>query len=121
MNPPTVEGWHTGPEWINGGTLNERVNFAVNQVADATKPGVREIVDRLGAGGGPVSPAQFVDTCLDLVGSLVVGDDAMEGLLEHANSVGELKFGTDEEREASTAHVVRMIQLIVATREYQFA
>ncbi|MCI0440584.1 MAG: DUF1800 domain-containing protein, partial [Chloroflexi bacterium] len=28
-NPPTVEGWHTGHEWIDGGTLNERVNFAV--------------------------------------------------------------------------------------------
>src|SRR5262245_20172375 len=25
MNPPTVEGWHTGKEWIDGGTLNERV------------------------------------------------------------------------------------------------
>ena len=23
LNPPTVEGWHTGKEWIDGGTLNE--------------------------------------------------------------------------------------------------
>ena len=121
MNPPTVEGWHTGAEWINGGTLNERVNFAVNQVGDATKPGVREIVDRLAAQDSPVSPGQLVDTCLDLVGSLVVSDDARDGLLEYANAAGELNFGTEAEREESEPHVVRMIQLIVATREYQFA
>ncbi|GIT44037.1 MAG: hypothetical protein Ct9H300mP11_19730 [Chloroflexota bacterium] len=28
MNPPTVEGWHTGREWIDSGTLVERINFA---------------------------------------------------------------------------------------------
>ena len=28
MNPPTVEGWHTGHEWIDSGTLVERINFA---------------------------------------------------------------------------------------------
>ena len=24
LNPPTVEGWHTGKEWIDSGTLVER-------------------------------------------------------------------------------------------------
>jgi uncharacterized protein (DUF1800 family) len=121
FNPPTVEGWHTGQEWINGGTLNERVNFAVNQVGDASKPGLRDIVDRLGSTGGSVTPAELVDRCLDLVGPLDVSDDARDGLLEYANAVGELKLGTKAEREQSQLHVVRMIQLIVATREYQFA
>jgi len=121
MNPPTVEGWHTGSEWINGGTLNERVNFAVNQVADATKPGVGEIVDHLASQDGHVSPGQFVDTCLDLVGSLVVSAATRDGLLEYANAAGEVNFGTEAERQESTTHVVRMLQLIVATREYQFS
>ena len=121
MNPPTVEGWHTGAEWINGGTLNERVNFAVNEVGDATKPGVREIVDRLAAHSGPVSPEQLVDSCLDLVGSLIVEGDVRDGLMEYANAAGELRFDTEEERRQSASHVVRMIQLIVSTREYQFA
>ena len=49
LNPPTVEGWHTGKEWIDGGTLNERVNFAVEHVGDADKPGVQAIIDRLGS------------------------------------------------------------------------
>jgi uncharacterized protein (DUF1800 family) len=49
MNPPTVEGWHTGREWIDGGTLNERVNFAVNQVADLAKPDIRDLINQLAA------------------------------------------------------------------------
>jgi uncharacterized protein (DUF1800 family) len=121
LNPPTVEGWHTGAEWINGGTLNERINFAVNQVADAAKPGLKDIVNRLGAGGGGVAPEELVDRCLDLVGPLEVSDDAREGLLQYAQAVGELRFDTDTEREESRSCIVRMVQLIVATREYQFA
>ena len=121
MNPPTVEGWHTGAEWINGGTLNERVNFAVNQVADSTKPGVRDIVDRLGGSGGALSPEHLVERCLDLVGPLELSTDVKSGLLEYANAVGELRFDTEAEREKSQFHIVRMVQLIVATREYQFA
>ena len=27
LNPPSVEGWHTGAEWINSGALMRRVNF----------------------------------------------------------------------------------------------
>src|SRR4030088_1092329 len=27
LNPPSVEGWHTGKEWINSGTLNARTNI----------------------------------------------------------------------------------------------
>ena len=47
MNPPTVERAGTrGHEWIDGGTLNERINFAVNQLNDLTKPGVQDIVSR---------------------------------------------------------------------------
>ena len=34
MNPPTVEGWHTGHEWIDSGTLVERINFACSTGAD---------------------------------------------------------------------------------------
>ena len=121
LNPPTVEGWHTGAEWINGGTLNERVNFAVNQVADLDKPGVQDIAERLAASDGPVSPRETVERCLDLVGPLDVGEEARSGLLEYAQAAGELRFDTEAERKESRTHIVRMVQLIVATREYQFA
>jgi hypothetical protein len=68
-----------------------------------------------------VTPTELVDRCLDLVGPLDVSDDAKDGLLEYASAVGELTFGTEAERKQSQFHVVRMVQLIVATREYQFA
>ena len=35
LNPPSVEGWHTGKEWIDTGCLVERINFAAQQVGDA--------------------------------------------------------------------------------------
>ena len=39
FNPPSVEGWHTGKEWIDSGALVQRVNFAAEQVGDADMPG----------------------------------------------------------------------------------
>ena len=121
MNPPTVEGWHTGKEWIDGGTLNERVNFAVNQLSDVTKPGIKDIIDRLGAEAASLSPEEFVNRCLDLVGPIDVGDETRAGLLKYAASEGSLRFGSDSEREQSAARIGRMLQLIAASREYQFA
>ncbi len=120
MNPLSVEGWHTGPEWIDGGTLNERVNYAVNELPDASVPGVRDIVDRLASNDGALSPAKFVDRCLDLAGPVIVAQDRREGLLSYAESGGDLKFGSDTERMDSEERVARMLQLIVSTREYQF-
>lgn len=120
LNPLTVEGFHTGQEWIDGGTLNGRINYAVNQVADASKPGVQGIVQRLEADGSAISPAGFVDKCLDLVGPMSVGGDAMEGLMEYAESGGDLQFNTSEDRITSQERIIRMLQLIVSTREYQF-
>src|SRR6185503_13752196 len=62
LNPPSVEGWHTGKEWIDTGILVERVNFASDQVGDVDKPGIRRIVERLRA-RGTLTPEQFVDGC----------------------------------------------------------
>ena len=120
LNPPTVEGWHTGKGWINAGTLTERVNFAVNEVGDADKPGVQAIMNRLSAKGTSLSPDEFVDRCLDLVGPLPVGDVTRNALIKYASSGGELAFTTSTEQEESRARIVGMLQLIVASREYQF-
>ncbi len=120
MNPPTVEGWHTGHEWIDGGTLNERVNFAVNQFADLSAPGVRDIIDRL-AQNGTLSPDELVDRCLDLVGPLEVGDKTRSALSAYADSVGDVDLSTNESRTENAGNISRLLQLIVASREYQFA
>ena len=120
MNPPTVEGWHTGREWIDGGAMTERINFAVKEIGDAAKPGVAAIVDRLDQ-GSPLGPEEFVDRCLDLLGPMTVADVTRTALLAHARSGGPLSFETESDREESTARAVRMLQLIVSTAEFQFA
>ena len=48
LQPPTVEGWHEGTEWIDSGSLVERVNFAAKELSDVNSPGIRAIIDRLG-------------------------------------------------------------------------
>ena len=120
VHPPTVEGWHTGKEWIDGGTLNERVNFAVNMVTDTSKPGIQDIINRLST-EGQLSPEKFVDRTLELAGELAAGPETRTALLKFAESGGDLRFDGDAEREKGAARVGRMLQLIVASREYQFA
>ena len=120
LNPPTVEGWHTGKEWIDGGTLNERVNFAVDEVGDLSKPGIQAIIERLNATGASLSPGEFVDHCLEVVG-VEVGAETRNTLFENAGSGGELRLGSGEDRESGAERIGEMLQLIVASREYQFA
>jgi uncharacterized protein (DUF1800 family) len=83
MNPPTVEGWHTGHEWIDSGTLSERVGFVERQFEDLSKPGVRDMVDRVGSLDD--DPSQLVDRCLDLLGSINVSEQTYDWLVAYAN------------------------------------
>jgi uncharacterized protein (DUF1800 family) len=117
MNPPSVEGWHTGKEWIDTGILVERVNFASEQVGDLTKPGVRALVDRLRA-MGPLEPEALVEACLDLAGPVSVQSGTRQALVNQVRSGGVLELASDP---AAERRVTSLLQLIVATREYQFA
>ena len=121
MTPPTVEGWHTGRDWIDCGSLAERVNFAVNELSSASLPGVRSIIDRLASEERPLSPVEFVDRTVDLVGPISMGGQTREALMDYAESGGDLKFATTQDCEDSAARVARMVQFIVASVEYQFA
>src|SRR5262249_60175045 len=91
LNPPSVEGWHTGKEWIDTGCLVERINFAAQQVGDVRKPGVQLILDRLRA-ARPLSPECCVDMCLDLVGPLSVRQATRAALIDHVSAGGALCF-----------------------------
>ena len=120
LDPPTVEGWHTGKEWIDGGLLTARVNFAVREVSDASKPGIQDIITRLKNNGNPLSPEAFVESCLELAGPLLIGDTTRQYLTEFAEANGEINFQDDDAAEENQALLVSMLQLIVASREYQF-
>ena len=121
LNPPSVEGWHTGREWIDSGTLVERINFVAEHVGNLELPGVKLIADRMSAGTSIMPPAEFVEGCLDLIGPVEVQDKTYNTLIEHARNHGELRRGTEEERDAFARRVAEMLQLIVATAEYQYA
>jgi len=120
MNPPTVEGWHTGHEWIDSGTLVERINFAANYLGNTDLPGVKAMIDRLKARGQSLSPEAFVDGCIDLVGCLNVTQDTRQSLIQHAQRQGELRHGTDAERAEFTRRSGEMFQMLAATGEFQF-
>ncbi len=118
MNPPSVEGWHVGREWIDTGILVERVNFASEQVGDLGKPGVRAIVEQLRA-QGPLSPEALVDNCLSLVGPMRVKDSTRAALVARVSQEGTLDLASGG--AAAERRVATLLRLIVASREYQFA
>ncbi len=118
LQPPTVEGWHEGVEWIDSGSLVERVNFAAKELGNPSNPGVRAIVDRLARDGGSAqSAADIVDGCLDLMGPLQVEDNTREAMIEFASQLGDI----DLEAEESVETVANVMRLIASTREYQLA
>lgn len=118
MDPPTVEGWHAGKEWIDGGTLTERVNFAVETLADTSKPGFQELIATLKECEQPVSEGTFVEAVLRHLCRLEVSDETRATLQAHAITQGELDFENDA--DGSEKRVLQMLNLAVATREFQF-
>ena len=117
LNPPSVEGWHTGREWIDGGTLVERINYTADNVGDINHPGIRELVNRLGSEGATMSPEGLVDGCLRMLGHYELADETRDMLVVHAQAGGELHTDNKEFPQ----HVAQMLQLIVATKEYLHA
>jgi hypothetical protein len=117
LNPPTVEGWHTGKEWIDSGTLLERINFAAGEMGAIRSTGIRAIINRLRDEGPTVSAERLVEGCLEMIGGYGLMEETRSLLLNHASQAGALDTGTEEFAQ----QVGQMLQLIVSTQEYQFA
>ena len=121
INPPSVEGWHEGLEWIDTGTFVERLNFASSQLGNTDHPGVRSIIERVATNGGSsVGPAELVDRCLDEIGMIAVSDDTRASLVDYAASGGELVAGPELSSE-NRERVAELLQMIAATHEFQRA
>ncbi len=116
-NPPTVEGWHTGKEWIDSGSLVERINFTADEVGNTNHPGIRSIISSLSSEGPSLSAERLIDGCLDRLGAYELADETREQLVALIQNEGELL--TDSEEFAP--RVGRTLQSIVATTEYLFA
>ena len=120
LNPPSVEGWHTGAEWINSGSLMRRVNFTADLVGDVSRPGIKSLIENLTA-RGERTPENVVDSCLDLMGPLEVQPESRDELIDFVGTGGEFGWDTGDQLEASKARVSELLQLIVSLREYQYA
>jgi uncharacterized protein (DUF1800 family) len=121
LDPPTVEGWHTGHEWVNSGALVGRVNYVADQVQRPNSPGMQDIVRRIASSNGVVMAAeQLVDHCLDLMGPLKVGESTKAELMQHVEDDGPVSWKTTEDYENSSRRVGSLVALIAGTREYQF-
>ncbi len=121
LNPPTVEGWHTGREWIDTGNLVERVNAAGLEIGDVSQPGVRSILERLRDSGPVLTPDRFVDVCLNGMGQFDISKQSRDSLVKYAARLGELRFDRPDSLSCAEQRVGEMLQLITATREYQLA
>ncbi len=121
LNPPTVEGWHTGREWIDTGNLVERVNSAALEIGDLGRPGVQAALRRVRNTADRLEPGDFVDVCLDSIGLYDITEATRESLVGHAARDGVVEFGERGAVDCSDGRVTEMLQLIVATREYQLA
>ncbi len=118
LNPPSVEGWHTGTEWINSGSLMRRINFTADMVGDTSRPGVQSMINRLKQRDSQ-TPEAFVDACLELMGPLEVNQETRQELVDHAKIGGNLNWASDA--AGSSERVGELLQLIVSTRDYQYA
>ena len=107
-----------GKEWIDTGCLVERVNFGAKQLGDVSKPGVQRIIERLQA-QGELSPTQFVDACLDLLGPLTVNAKTRAALVKYVGKGGPLRL--DQGNHVADQRVGELLSLIAATREFQMA
>ena len=117
FDPPAVEGWHTGREWIDSGTLVERVNFVSEYLGNQKFPGVRDIMNQLGSAGSTLTPEEVLGGCLEMLGSYHLHRETEDQLIDHLKRGGDLRPGTPEFNRV----VGQTLQMISATMEYQFA
>ena len=119
-NPPSVEGWHQGTEWLDTGTLVERVNFANQQMGDTKKPGVKSMIERIiSTEERVISPEGLVDACLDQVGAMSVSDDTRRVLIDFASLGGEAQLGSGNPDDNTRKRIAVVLQMVASSHEFQ--
>ena len=114
LDPPSVEGWHTGEEWITSGSLVDRVNFTTSHIGDDSNPGVKNLIERVGFENK--QPGKLIDDCLKTLGYVEIETDTYQKLEEVA-AAGLKKIDSSE--GVSSNLIIELFKLIVSSREYQ--
>ena len=99
----------------------ERINSAALEIGDVGQPGVRAVIERIRSQGEVCTVEELVALCLESMGQFEVSEITRQGLLEYAQKRGALRFDRQDQVACSEQRVGEMLQLIVASREYQLA
>ena len=116
LDPPSVEGWYTGSEWINSGSLLARINFVADRVANTNMPGVKRIIGDMKS-DGISTPEELLEASLEHMGFLEIGEETRQQLMDHAKAEGNMDWNDEA---AAGVRVGEMLALVGATTEYQF-
>jgi hypothetical protein len=96
--------------------MMQRVNYASKVLGDIDRPGVKCIVEAVGEPVSSADAVQLVDACLEHLGYLKLEDDTRNEIVAFARD----QIGAAGEHSVDTV-VLSILQLAVATREYQLA
>ena len=107
QNPPSVEGWHEGDEWIETGALLERVNFAAEQLGNSNMPGVARMIEDVLSENVEID--ELPQNCLRQLGEVEVTEKVM----------GILKESTSAEDDVNDSNTRSVIRLIAASPDFQ--
>ena len=108
QNPPSVEGWHEGDEWIETGALLERVNFAAEQLGNPDMPGVARMIEDV-LSGDDVEIDDLPQSCLRQLGEVEVTEKVMS----------ILKETTAADDDVNNLNAGSVIRLIAASPDFQ--
>lgn len=120
LNPPTVEGWHIGREWIDSGFLIERVNFVADRFAIAQAPGIAKLIERVSR--KTISAADLLDACLYEMGCVELTQKTRDAILQQIDDGAPISV--DGNGALVTDHtfadrVTYVLQLVGSSREFQ--
>ena len=110
LNPPSVEGWHEGEEWIDSGSLIERINFASNEISNLSSKGVQRIIE-IAKKSSHSSNIDFLNNLLEIMGYLEITENTKNIIKEHLE---KNKYENLEEK------IIDTLKLIVSTPDFQY-
>ena len=117
--PPSVEGWHQGLEWIETGSITERVNFASQQLGDLNRSGIKQIVDNvLGDYSMEIDAEMLVNRCLAQLGVVEVSEKSRETLTPFVEDLGFTGINDQSSRDDLEKKIPKILSVIGAVPEY---
>jgi uncharacterized protein (DUF1800 family) len=104
LNPTSVEGWQGGGEWINTGSVVQRINFAADLLGSSEKKLIKNIILK-----NP-NKKNLLEMCLEELGYINLHSTTTEALNNHIS---------DKDFFINTDSISIVVKLITSSREFQ--